>query len=107
MNGPLPVVLAADLNARPGTEELEAITAVLSDTWAQASADDEQFTFAVQNRYVDAGEWLADSRIDHILFRPGNTGQLVLVDRVGLAGTDDPPGSDHYAVVADLHWQNA
>jgi endonuclease/exonuclease/phosphatase family metal-dependent hydrolase len=45
LNGPLPVVLAADLNARPGTEELEAITAVLSDTWAQASADDEQFTF--------------------------------------------------------------
>ena len=107
LDGPLPVVLAADLNARPGTEEFQALTDVLSDTWALAGADDEQFTFASRNRHVDAGEWLADGRIDHILFRPGNRSQHVLVDGVRLAGTEDPPGSDHYAVVADLRWQNA
>lgn len=107
LDGPLPVILAADLNARPGTEEFQALTAVLKDTWGQAGDGADSVTFTSKNRYVDADEWLADGRIDHILFRPGSPRQLVLVDGVRLAGNQDPPGSDHYAVVADLHWQSA
>ena len=45
-------------------------------------------------------------RIDHILFRPGQPAQRVVVNSALLAGANDDPfyPSDHRAVPCDLSW---
>jgi endonuclease/exonuclease/phosphatase family metal-dependent hydrolase len=102
LDGPLPVILAGDLNARPNTPEYCALTGVLTDTWSVTHPDEPGYTLAKANRYVQADEWLADGRIDHILARPGTPDRQLTIHATMLAGTDDPPPSDHYAVVADM-----
>ncbi|MFG2466063.1 hypothetical protein ACGFXB_11480 [Streptomyces canus] len=49
-------------------------------------------------------EWLAGGRIDHVLVRSGVADRPLTVRATMPAGTDDPPPSDHYAVVADVDW---
>jgi endonuclease/exonuclease/phosphatase family metal-dependent hydrolase len=104
LDGAAPVVLAADLNARPNTQEFRALTNVLTDAWASVHPGDDGWTFTTGNRFVGSGEWLADGRIDHILFRSGSYDHPVTVRAAALAGTEDPPPSDHYAIAADLQW---
>jgi endonuclease/exonuclease/phosphatase family metal-dependent hydrolase len=99
-------VLAADLNGRPDTPELAVLTEVLTDAWAAAHPGEPGHTLARTNRYVAADDWLADGRIDHVLVRSGSTEHPVSVARADLAGTTDPPPSDHYAVVVDLTWSD-
>jgi endonuclease/exonuclease/phosphatase family metal-dependent hydrolase len=106
LDGVPPVVLGADLNARPGTPEFDVLSEALVDAWAAVRAGDPGVTFAHANRWVPAGEWLADGRIDHVLVRSGSAGHPVSVVAAELAGTGDPPPSDHYAVVVDLAWSD-
>ncbi len=106
LDGVPPVVLAADLNARPDTPEFAALTEVLIDAWAAARPGERGHTLAHANRYVAADEWLADGRIDHVLVRSGSPAYPVSVTSADLAGTTDPPPSDHHAVVVDLAWSD-
>lgn len=41
LDGPLPVLLTADLNAAPGTPQVRALTEVMVDTWAAAASHDD------------------------------------------------------------------
>ncbi len=106
LDGVPPVVLAADLNARPDTPEFGALTEVLIDAWAAVRPRERGHTLVHANRYVSAEEWLADGRIDHVLVRSGSPAHPVSVISADLAGTTDPPPSDHYAVVVDLAWSD-
>ncbi|MBT2676437.1 endonuclease/exonuclease/phosphatase family protein [Streptomyces sp. ISL-14] len=104
LDGPLPVVLAADLNSRPDTREFQPLRRVLIDTWAATRPEQSGYTFTTDNSFVGPHEWLAGGRIDHVLVRSGVAGRPLAIRATMLAGTDDPPPSDHYAVVADVDW---
>jgi endonuclease/exonuclease/phosphatase family metal-dependent hydrolase len=106
MDGPLPVLLTADLNAPPATPEIRALTGVMVDAWAAAggSEDEAGHTLSSRNPLAPRAAWQIDERIDYILARPGTAGRPVMVERAFLAG-DNPDGlhpSDHYGVVADF-----
>jgi endonuclease/exonuclease/phosphatase family metal-dependent hydrolase len=105
LDGELPVLLAADLNAAPGTPQIQALTDVMVDTWVVGSGEGDGVTLSSKNPFapMEAREQI-DQRIDYILARPGRPGQRVSVDRafVAQAPVDGLSPSDHYAVVADL-----
>lgn len=102
-----PVMLTADLNAAPGTPEVEALTATMTDAWIANGDDAPGFTLSSANHLAppEAHKQL-DQRIDYILVRPGENGHA---SRVADAFVVDVPvdgvqPSDHYAVVADVVW---
>jgi endonuclease/exonuclease/phosphatase family metal-dependent hydrolase len=98
-----PVVIAADLNAAPGGPELAPLLEVMTDCWTAGGGDEAAATLSSTNPFAprEAVKQI-DRRIDHVLARPG--ANPMAVDRVALAGVHgDPPPSDHYAVVVDLH----
>jgi endonuclease/exonuclease/phosphatase family metal-dependent hydrolase len=105
LDGPLPVVLGADLNAGPGTALVEPLTEVMADAWVAAGAPGEGVTLSSQNPFapLEAVNQI-DQRIDYVLVRHGHRGQPVEVTHAELAGNHPvvPAPSDHYAVVADL-----
>jgi endonuclease/exonuclease/phosphatase family metal-dependent hydrolase len=101
LDGPLPVVVAGDLNAAPDSPVLRPLQDVLVDAWVAGGGDP-----AVSTAPADAGEELLDRRIDHIFLRPGQVRQRVAVESATLAGApvEDLDPSDHRAVVCDLRW---
>jgi endonuclease/exonuclease/phosphatase family metal-dependent hydrolase len=105
-DGPLPVLLTADLNAPPTTPEVRALTDVMVDAWVAAGgASDGGHTLSSSNPLAPrAAWWLMDQRIDYVLARPGTPANLVVVQRafVRAEPQDGLHPSDHYAVVADL-----
>jgi endonuclease/exonuclease/phosphatase family metal-dependent hydrolase len=104
-DGPLPVLLTADLNAPPGTPEIRALTDVLVDAWAAAGGDGAGHTLSSANPLAPRGApWLLDQRIDYVLARAGTPARPVVVERAFVAAEPRAGGdpSDHYAVVADL-----
>jgi endonuclease/exonuclease/phosphatase family metal-dependent hydrolase len=107
LDGPLPVVVAGDLNAAPGSPVLRPLLAVLDDAWTAGHGDPAAVTLSSAHPQapVEAAE-LIDQRIDHVLFRPGLPGASVAVERAVLAGApiDGMHPSDHRAVVCDLRW---
>jgi endonuclease/exonuclease/phosphatase family metal-dependent hydrolase len=105
LDGPLPVLLTADLNAGPDGPEVRALTEVLVDTWAAGGGDPDAVTLSSKNPLAPlAAVKQIDRRVDYILARPGTAGRPVAVRRAFLA--DTPVAgvypSDHDAVVADL-----
>jgi endonuclease/exonuclease/phosphatase family metal-dependent hydrolase len=103
LDGPQPVILAADLNAAPGTPPVEPLTEVMVDAWAAAGGG-RAITLSPANPLAArAADQQLDHRIDYVLVRPP-LGGSASVERAFLAG--DPVGgvhpSDHYAVVVDL-----
>ena len=78
------VVLTGDLNARPDTPEIAAITEDLVDAWAEAGVGNG-YTLSAENPYA---------RIDYVL----HSGDVV-ARTAAVLSTD---GSDHLPVVADL-----
>jgi hypothetical protein len=64
LDGPLPVILAADLNSRPDTPEFQPLAQVLVDAWATTHPGQPGYTFTTSNGLVGPDEWLADGRID-------------------------------------------
>jgi len=106
LDGPLPVVLAADLNASPETPQTKALTDVIVDTWIAGGGDpDGGVTLSSKTAFAPLqAKQQIDRRIDYVLVRPGTADKRVSVQRAFVA--DEPVGdlypSDHYAVVADL-----
>jgi endonuclease/exonuclease/phosphatase family metal-dependent hydrolase len=105
LDGPLPVLITADLNAPPDSEAVRLLTTTTVDAWVAGSGCGEGVTLSSRNPFspVDAQQQI-DRRIDYILARPGLPGQRVFVRNVFVAGmpvrTFAP--SDHYSVVADI-----
>jgi endonuclease/exonuclease/phosphatase family metal-dependent hydrolase len=103
-DGPLPVLLTADLNAPPATPEIRALTDVVVDAWVAAGAG-EGHTLRSANPQAPRGAWwLLDQRIDYVLARAGTPARPVVVERAFVAGDpgDGRAPSDHDAVVADF-----
>jgi endonuclease/exonuclease/phosphatase family metal-dependent hydrolase len=78
------VVLVGDLNARPGTPEIDAITEDLVDAWAEAGVG-HGYTFSTENPHA---------RLDYVLHS-----NEVMTRTAAVLSTD---GSDHLPVIADL-----
>jgi endonuclease/exonuclease/phosphatase family metal-dependent hydrolase len=105
LDGPLPIVLTADLNAPPETPQLRPLTEIMVDTWIAGDGDPQAVTLSSQNPWapMDARRQI-DRRIDYILLRPGNERYSPEVKHAFLARdpVDGLHPSDHYAVVADI-----
>lgn len=105
LDGPLPVLLAADLNAPPNSPEVRALTDVMVDSWVAGGGDPLAVTLSTRNPFAprEASRQI-DQRIDYVLARPGTAGQALSVEQafVADAPVDGLPPSDHYAVIADL-----
>jgi endonuclease/exonuclease/phosphatase family metal-dependent hydrolase len=106
LDGPLPVLLLADLNAAPDQVELAPLLNVMVDTWHAAGADPAAVTLdsRLPIAPADATQQL-DRRIDHVLARAGRPGLPLVVRGAFLAGDRPIEGvypSDHYAVGVDL-----
>jgi endonuclease/exonuclease/phosphatase family metal-dependent hydrolase len=105
LDGPLPVLVLADLNAPPGSPEVTALTEVAADLWEEGGGDPDAVTLSSANPFAPLEAWRQiDQRIDYVLARPGRPGRVPRVRAVRLAGAElDPiPPSDHHAVVVDL-----
>jgi endonuclease/exonuclease/phosphatase family metal-dependent hydrolase len=101
----LPSVLVGDLNVPPDAPEIRSIAASMTDAWAAVHGSDEPgVTLSSANPLASSDAWQIDRRIDYVFVRPGVPPASVEVDAAFLAGDrdGDMPGSDHYAVVADL-----
>ena len=79
-----PVILVGDLNARPGTPEIDAITEDLVDAWAEAGVG-HGYTYSTEN---------PRARLDYVLHSND-----VVTRAAAVLCTD---GSDHLPVVAEL-----
>jgi endonuclease/exonuclease/phosphatase family metal-dependent hydrolase len=106
LDGPLPVLLLADLNATTDQPPLAPLLDAMVDTWSAAGADPGAVTLDSALPYAPSDmPHLLDRRIDHVLARPGRPGHHLPVHGAFLAG-DRPFGgvypSDHYAVGVDL-----
>jgi endonuclease/exonuclease/phosphatase family metal-dependent hydrolase len=96
---PLPVVLAGDLNARPGTVAHAVLLAAgLADAWAEAAPGDEGFT-CCQDRDLRNEESRLSERIDHVLQRGF---RAVAATLTGDPRRGDRWPSDHAGVVVEL-----
>jgi endonuclease/exonuclease/phosphatase family metal-dependent hydrolase len=107
LDGPLPIIVAGDLNAAPDSPLLRPLHEVLTDAWAAGAGDQTAATLPSTHPSapVSATE-LIDQRIDHIFYRPGQWAQQVSVQSPILAGAavDGVYPSDHQAVVCELSW---
>ncbi len=104
LDGPMPVVLAGDLNAPPSAPEMQTLASGLTDCWTVVQTDPGN-TFASANPFVAGDDWHADTRIDYIFARAGRAEDLLHVESASLAGRPRPGRSvpsDHYAVVVEL-----
>ncbi len=52
LDGPLPVLLAADLNASPDSPEVRALTEVMVDTWVAGGGDPRGVTLSSKNPFA-------------------------------------------------------
>lgn len=105
LDGPLPVLLTADLNAAPDQPEIRVLTGVMADTWVVGGGDPDAVTLSSGHPFAPlAATRQIDRRIDYVLARPGHPGQQVGARHAWLAG--EPVNglypSDHLAVVTDL-----
>jgi endonuclease/exonuclease/phosphatase family metal-dependent hydrolase len=106
LDGPLPVLLAGDLNAPPDSAEIHALTSTITDCWAVRRHDDCGHTYSSSNPHAKQRDWHADSRIDYVLARAGEAAQPLDVSHAALVGTEAsnrrPVPSDHFGVAVDL-----
>jgi endonuclease/exonuclease/phosphatase family metal-dependent hydrolase len=105
LDGRLPVILTADLNARPGSAELQPLMDVMFDTWVLGGGDPTAVTLSSVLPFapLEASKQI-DQRIDYILVRAGKADVPIKVDNVSIVDepVNDVQPSDHFAVVADL-----
>jgi endonuclease/exonuclease/phosphatase family metal-dependent hydrolase len=107
LDGPVPVVVAGDLNAAPGSPVLRPLHDALVDAWIAGAGDPEAVTLPSSHPSAPVeAEELIDQRIDHVFVRPGQPRQRLAVGSATLAGStvDGVHPSDHRAVVCDLSW---
>lgn len=98
-DGPLPVIVAGDLNAPPDSPVLRPLSDVLTDAWTAGAGDP-----TIATAPAEAGPELRGRRIDHVFFRPGMFNHPVAVTETSTAGdrVDGIVPSDHRAVVCSL-----
>jgi len=107
----LPLIVGADLNAVPDTDEVRIATGrapgvdgiVLSDAW-ELVGDGSGHTWLPECPYSQDSTW-PNRRLDYLLVswpRPKPVGNPIRAWTVGHGGDDDTWASDHLAVVADL-----
>ncbi|MFG1815111.1 endonuclease/exonuclease/phosphatase family protein [Kribbella sp. NPDC049174] len=101
LDGPLPVVVAGDLNAPAGSPLLRPLADVLTDAWVAGNGDP-----AVVTAPAEAGPELLGQRIDHVYFRPGMFNRPVTVTETSAPGdaVDGVTPSDHRAVLCALEF---
>jgi endonuclease/exonuclease/phosphatase family metal-dependent hydrolase len=107
LDGPLPVVVAGDLNAAPDSPVLRPLHDALVDAWTAGRGDPDAVTIPSSHPSAPVeAEELIDRRIDHIFLRPGQPRQRLVVESAALAGAavDGLHPSDHRAVVCDVSW---
>jgi endonuclease/exonuclease/phosphatase family metal-dependent hydrolase len=110
LDGPLPVIVAGDLNAAPDSPVLRPLHDALIDAWTAGGGDPTAVTIPSTHPSAPVeAEELIDQRIDHIFLRPGQAKLRVVVESPRLAGAavDGLYPSDHRAVVCELHWSAA
>lgn len=107
-----PPVLAGDLNAVPGSDEVRSLTGtapvpvpglVFQDAWEQCG-DGTGHTWSAANPYLADAAW-PGRRLDYVLVawpRPRPLGNVMACRLAGTRPVDGVQPSDHYAVVADL-----
>jgi endonuclease/exonuclease/phosphatase family metal-dependent hydrolase len=105
LDGPLPVVLAGDLNATPDSTVLAPLLGELTDAWTAGGGDPAAAT--VPSSHPDAAREAGiqrGHRVDHVLVRPGRPGGRVVVPRIAMvdAEVDGVHASDHKAVICDV-----
>ncbi|WP_146926567.1 endonuclease/exonuclease/phosphatase family protein [Cellulomonas xylanilytica] len=105
-DGDLPVLLLGDLNARPGTPEIDLLTAVATDLWTAGGGAEDAVTLSSSTPYapLEAVRQI-DRRIDYAFARPGRPGRALVASGSVLAATEPVGGtypSDHFATVSDL-----
>jgi endonuclease/exonuclease/phosphatase family metal-dependent hydrolase len=108
LDGPLPIMVAGDLNAAPTSPVLRPLCDVMTDAWSDGSGEAAAATLPSSHPSAPVeAEELIDQRIDHIFYRPGQWAQRVTVESVSLAGApvDGIHPSDHRAVVCRLSWR--
>jgi endonuclease/exonuclease/phosphatase family metal-dependent hydrolase len=98
LHGPLPVLLAGDLNALQGRTEIHALTSTMTDCWTACRPDEPGHTYSSSNPRTKQEDWHTDSRIDYVLARAGEPAQPLDVLHTGLVGMD---ASDGQAVPSD------
>lgn len=106
LDGALPVLLLADLNAPPESDEVAALLEVMTDTWIAGSGPADAVTLSSHNpRAPLEARRQIDQRIDYVLTRPG-TADLPPVTVTRALTLHEPIDgvhpSDHSPVVADL-----
>jgi len=107
LDGPLPIIVAGDLNAAPHSPLLRPLQEVLTDAWSGGAGDPAAVTLPSAHPSAPlAATELIDQRIDHIFYRPGQWAQRVKVESATLAGAavDGVYPSDHRAAVCELAW---
>lgn len=107
LDGPLPVIVAGDLNAAPDSPVLRPLHDALTDAWAAGGGDPTAVTLPSTHPSAPVeAEELIDQRIDHIFLRPGRPRQQLVVESATIAGAPvhGRYPSDHLAVVCDLTW---
>ena len=106
LDGNLPVLLLGDLNARPGTPEVDAVASVAVDLWTAGGGAQDAVTLSSSTPHapLEAVRQI-DRRIDYVFARPGHPGGSLTASGSMLAGTEPINGtfpSDHFATVSDL-----
>lgn len=84
---PSPMILAGDLNARPGSPPIT----LLSASWIEATNQPGLLTFPSKNPRV---------KIDYVFYRPAGAFKVVSVKAL-----DEPIASDHCPVLVELRFQ--
>jgi endonuclease/exonuclease/phosphatase family metal-dependent hydrolase len=108
-----PVVVTADLNAEPDSDEVRLLCGhktapaadgfVLIDAWRYASTDADDWTWDRANPHV-LSTLEPSARIDYVLVGPphGRLGHVLSVRRIGAAPVGGVWPSDHAGVLAEL-----
>ena len=92
----LPVILMGDLNTGPTTEPAQALSKILTDTYAQRhGAEGQQGTFGGFQHRTDG------ARIDYVWVNQKFEVKDAQIVRRQYEGRDP---SDHYPVTAQLSW---
>ena len=105
-------LLAGDLNAEPGSDEVRMLTGrtsvpvpglVFHDAWEQGGEGDGA-TWSRANAHLSDPAW-PERRLDYVLVgwpRPAGVGRTLGARLGGVDPVEGVQPSDHYAVVADL-----
>jgi endonuclease/exonuclease/phosphatase family metal-dependent hydrolase len=104
LDGPLPVILLADLNYDFENPAMADLREHLVDSWGVANdAEADPRTLSDTNRFAPPeAELQYNRRIDHVMFRAGSREVTVARSWIVRDEVDGFPPSDHYPVVSDL-----